>query len=328
MVIKTQKQLVMRKVIYSLFPAILGAVFFFGWYSLIVILTSLITCYITEWLFVRKKNGAVSEAALVTAILFALTLPPTIPLFMVVLGASFGIIFGKMAFGGFGGNIFNPALVGRAFIYIAFPIHMTNRWIPASDWKDFPGGLISWQVFTDSITRATPLSAFREGADINSFLLKLIMGNISGSFENLGETMKIGGGSIGETSALLIACGGVYLLIKKIANWKVIVSFFSFFLLFSLIFHSFYPEKTASPLIGIFSGGIIFGGFYMITDPVSMSKTNIGQWIYGAVVAFITLLIRSFSLFAGGMMFAILLGNMFNPIIDFLVTEIKKGGKK
>ena len=154
-----QKQPPMRKVCIALFPALAGSIYFFGWVSLAIVSLSILTCVITEWLFVRKKDGKVSEAVFVTGMLFGLALPPTIPLYMVVLGAIFAITFGKMAFGGFGANIFNPALVGRAFLYITFPIHMTNRWIPAADFLQFPGGFSAWRFFHVKIisngTRAT-----------------------------------------------------------------------------------------------------------------------------------------------------------------------------
>ncbi|MDW7681415.1 MAG: RnfABCDGE type electron transport complex subunit D, partial [bacterium] len=166
--IKFQKQPVMRKVVYALFPAIVGSVYFFGWVSLAIVLSSIISCVLTEWLFVRGKKGKVSEAVFVTAVLYALTLPPTLPFYMVVIGAVFGITFGKMAFGGFGNNVFNPALVGRAFVYITFPVHMTNSWVPAANFTDFPAGFTAWRFaisgdYFSSITSATPASAFKTG---------------------------------------------------------------------------------------------------------------------------------------------------------------------
>ena len=152
-----QKQIVMRKVVLCLLPAFIGSVYFFGWISFVIVFTSIITCVITEWLFVRGQQGKVSEAVFVTGLLFGLVLPPTIPLYMVVLGSVFAITFGKMAFGGFGTNIFNPAMVGRIFLYITFPFHMTNRWIPAANFSDFPAGFITWRFIpsTDMISAIT-----------------------------------------------------------------------------------------------------------------------------------------------------------------------------
>jgi Na+-transporting NADH:ubiquinone oxidoreductase subunit B len=324
--IQFQKQKVMRTVVYSLIPAIVGGVYFFGWVSLFIVMLSVITCVVTEWLFVRGKNGRVTEAVLVSAILYAITLPPTLPFYMVVLGAIFGITFGKMAFGGFGNNVFNPALVGRAFVYITFPIQMTNSWLPAANFSDFPGGFATWKFFgagdpLSSITSATPMTAFRDGAIALPNYLQLFFGNINGVYEKLGEITSIGGGSIGESSALLLLLGGVYILIKKIANWKIVISFFSSFLIFQTILHVIVPNKVADPIFGLLSGGLILGGFFMVTDPVSAAKTNMGRWLYGIIIGGLTVIIRSFSLFAGGLMFAILLANMFAPIIDYAVKS-------
>lgn len=324
-----QKQTVMRTVVYSLVPAISGSIYFFGWRSLAIVLLSILTGVLTEWLFVRVKNGKVTEAVLVTTVLYALTLPPTLPFYMVVLGAIFGVTFGKMAFGGFGNNVFNPALVGRAFVYITFPIQMTNVWVPAANFSDFPAGFAAWKFFTagdyiSSVTSATPLSAFRDGATTLPSFWQLFLGNINGEFEKLAEITLIGGGSLGETSAFLLLLGGLYIVIKKLANWRIVVSFFGSFFIFQTVFHLLIPDKVANPLFGLLSGGIILGGFFMATDPVSAARTDLGRWIYGAMISLLTILIRSFSLFAGGIMFAILLANMFSPIIDYGIQSFQK----
>ena len=326
LIIDFQRQDMMRQVVLALIPGVLGSVYFFGWIALVILLVSIISCTLTEWVFVRKSGGKVSEAVFVTAFLFALTLPPTIPLYMVVLGSAFGIVFGKMAFGGFGANIFNPALVGRAFLYITFPVHMTNKWIPAADFSDFPGGFLSWK-FTgtnntiEAITSATPLSAFREHAANLPDYLQLFMGNINGNVEILGETILLGGGSLGETSALLLFIGGCYLLVKKIASWQIVVSFFISFLITSFFLHSITPILTPNPLYGLLTGGLVLGGFFMATDPISATRTNSGRFIYGSLIGLLTVLIRSYSLFYGGVMFAILLGNTFAPLIDYAVKQ-------
>lgn len=322
------KQNAMRSVVNSLAPVIVGAIYFFGWRSLAIMLLSIVSCVLTEWFFVRnKKPGKVSEAVFVTAILYGLVLPPTIPLFMVVLGAVFGILFGKMAFGGFGMNIFNPALVARAFVYITFPVHSTNRWVAAAGFTDFPGGFFSWLYIKDSvsaITSATPLSAFRDGAATLPSLWQLFLGNIYGQFDKLGEMVPIGGGSVGETSVLLIMLGGLYLVYKNVANRKIVASFFISFIIFQTLFNLAFPDKVGNPLFGLFAGGVVFAGFYMTTDPISASRTELGKIICPALVALLTILIRSFSLFAGGVMFAILLTNTFTPIIDYAINSLQK----
>lgn len=327
-----QKQKIMRQVLIGLTPAVIGSVYFFGWISAVIIGLSIITCACTEWLFVRKSTGKVSEAVFVTAVLFALVLPPTIPLPMVILGGIFGIVFGKMAFGGFGANIFNPAMVGRAFLYITFPVYMTNRWIPAANFSDFPGGFGAWRFVSegsavDSITAATASHAYGTGADTLPGFWQLFLGNINGRFDFLGESTLIGGGSLGEMSALLLILGGCYLLIRKAAKWRLIAGFFSAYLVFQTILYLWVPGgKVFDPVFALFSGGAFLGGFFMVTDPISATKTNMGQWIYSALIAILAVLIRSFSLFAGGLMFGILLGNTFASLIDYGVRHVRKSG--
>ena len=322
-----QKQKMMRQVLIALIPAWIGSVFFFGWISAGILATSVITCVLTEWFFVRKTTGKISEAVLVTAALFALVLPPTIPLWMVVIGGIFGIAFGKMAFGGFGANIFNPAMVCRAFLYITFPVFMTSRWIPAANFTDFPGGFTVWRYMPEgynalsAITSATPSHAASYGATTLPGFYQLFLGNINGVFMHLGENTLIGGGSLGETSALLLIVGGLYLLVRKTANWRIALTFFVTYFGFQSILHLTIPDQIFPPVFAFFSGGAVLGGFFMVTDPVSAPKTTAAQFIYAAVIAIFTVLIRSFSLFAGGLMFSILLGNMFASLIDQLVKS-------
>jgi len=278
----------------------------------------------TEWLFVRKAGGRVSEAVWVSGLLLAMVLPPTIPLFMVVIGGVFAISFGKMAFGGFGANVFNPAMTGRVFLYITFPLHMTSEWIPAASLGDFPGGLTSWLYSPniqgiDAVTTATYSHAYRMGAERLPSLLQLFLGDINGVFNKLGEIVYIGGGSAGETSAFLLICGGLFLVAKKIAKWRLVTGFFVTYAVCQIILHAAVPHLSVSLIPGMLSGGALLGGFFMVTDPVSATKTNTGQWIYASLIALSTSIIRTFSLFAGGLMFSILLGNMFGPLIDYAV---------
>lgn len=328
--IQFQKQKIMRTVVYTLIPVVFAAVFFFGWRSFAMVAISVISCVIAEWMFVRKQNGKVSEAVLVTAFLYGLSLPPTLPMYMVVIGAVFGIVFGKMAFGGFGFNVFNPAMTGRAFVYITFPIHMTNSWIPAANFSDFPGGFARWQFYSTSdylsaITEATPQIAYKEGASTLPDYLQLILGNINGQFERLGELTLIGAGSQGEVCALLLVIGGLYLVYKKAANWKIVLSFFVVYFLFDGILHLIVPAKVPNPFYGVLMGSTIFGGFYIITDPVSAPRMDLTRYIYGGLIAVFTIIIKSFALFSGGLTFAVLLGNMFGPIIDYAVKAYKTG---
>jgi Na+-transporting NADH:ubiquinone oxidoreductase subunit B len=327
-----QKQLMMRKVAMALMLPLAGAVFFFGWVVLAIVSLSVITCVITEWLFVRVKGEKVSEAVFVTGLLFGLVLPPTIPFYMIILGGVFAITFGKMAFGGFGANVFNPAMVGRAFVFITFPIHMTNRWLPAANFTDFPAGFAAWRFMPvldniSAVTSATSSHAYRAGAETLPSINQLFFGNINGTFEKLGETVFIGGGSIGEMSALLLLIGGLFLVLRKIAKWRLVVGFFSVYGLVQILLHVLVPGRVPGILYGLLSGGAILGGFFMVTDPVSAPKTKGAQWLYSALIAISTNIIRTFSLFAGGLMFSILIGNMFAPLLDHGVTQFQNRRK-
>ncbi len=213
------KQKMMNKVLYALVPIILLSVFLFGWRVLAVVLFSNIFTFLTEYIFVRKKkSGKVTTAAFVTGTLLALSLPPTIPFWMVAIGSVVAISFGKMVFGGFGMNVFNPAIVGRTFIYISFPNAMTMNWL--NPFTNLPGGFTNWTKVS-AITSATPISIYNN-TEIIEPLPKLFFGTIAGS--------------MGETSALLIILAGIYLIITKTAKWQPILSVLVSFALFTLMF--------------------------------------------------------------------------------------------
>ena len=295
------KQQVMNKVLYALAPITVFSVFLFGWRVLAVLAVSNLCAVISEYLFVRtKQNGKISMAVFVTASLLALTLPPTIPFWMAGVGAVFAIVFGKMVFGGFGMNVFNPAIVGRTFIYISFPNAMTVQWLkPFSSW---PGGFTSWQN-SAAITSATPMSLFKSSGEITS-TWHLASGLIPGS--------------AGETSAILIALAAIYLIATKTAKWQPMLATL---LGFTISVLAFYQQ---TPLPFILSGGLLFGSVFMVTDPISMPKNKTAIWIYGALVGFLTVFIRKFSLFTEGFMFALLLANTFMPIIEYALDRSKR----
>lgn len=303
------KQKMMRKVTYALIPLILAGIYFYGWRTLtLLIAVTLAGCFV-EWIFVRKTTKKISEAVIVTAILYTLTLPPRVPYYIAIIGIIFGVLFGKMVFGGFGKNPFNPALVGRAFIYVNFPQAMTMEWIEPG--KGLFGNLTRYTV--DTISQSTPMLDFRSSG-IMVDLSRAILGNISGS--------------IGETSAILIILGGLYLLWTKTAAKETVISVLGSFIVMSLVFYALGVSQVPNPVYGLFTGGILFGAFFMATDPISSPKTSQGRYIYGAIIGVITVVIRGFALFAGGMMFAILIGNTFAPLIDELVKMRKKNGRK
>ena len=295
------KQKMMNKVLYALIPIIFFSIFLFGWRIFFVVLITNLFAFLTEFLFIRqKKNSKVSTAVFVTGTLLALTLPPTIPFWMAAIGSIVAVSLGKMVFGGFGMNIFNPAIVGRTFVYITFPNAMTVQWL--NPFTKFPGGFTSW-LNLQNITSATPMIIFRNTSELIP-TSRLFFGTISGS--------------IGETSALLIIIAAIYLIFTKTAKWQPMFSSLLSFIIFVLIFY------TQNPLPFLLSGGFLFGTVFMITDPVSMPRNKTAIWIYGILVGFLTVFIRKFSLFTEGFMFALLLANTFLPIIEYGLEKLKK----
>jgi len=297
------KQAIMNRVLYALLPVLLFSIYLFGWRVLFVVLVSNLMAYLTEYLFVRnKKNGKVSMAVFVTGTLLAMTLPPTIPFWIAAVGAIIAILFGKMVFGGFGLNVFNPAIVGRTFIYISFPQQMTVTWLNSYTVNDFPGGLIRWTAEPAMRTSATILGQIRHSGTTDFSFMNAFLGFIPGS--------------VGETSAFLILLAGIYLILTKTAKWQPMVATTLSLLACNWIF---FPHQ--SPLFNIVTGGAMFGVVFMTTDPVSQAKGKVAIWIYGILIGFLTVFIRRFSLFFEGMMFAILLTNAFMPIIEYLIDQ-------
>ena len=306
-----KKQILMRRVIISLIPIILASIYFYGWRALTLLLIVSLFGILAEWIFERKNKPPVSEAVIVTCILYTLTLPARTPYWIAVVGIIFGVIFGKEVFGGFGKNVFNPALVARAFVYISFPAELTSQWSTAAN--SFPGGLTSYLTENiDVVSTSTPMLLFRSTGEITSYL-DLFWGNISGS--------------LGETSAVLIILSAVYLLYTKTASWHIVVSVIGGFTFLSLVFNIIGVQEIPNPLFGILSGGLLFGAVFMATEPISAPKTKEGKVFYGILIGFITVIIRGYALFGGGIMFAILIGNTFAPIIDESVKAYKKSRK-
>ena len=310
---KFLKQKMMRKVIYSLIPVVFYSVYLFGLRILALLAVVVICGVISEYLIMRNINGEkakVSEAVLVSCILFTLTLPPSVPFWVAGVGIIFGVVFGKGVFGGFGRNIFNPALVGRCFIYISFPAFMTVTW--TQPFTGFPGGLIKYFNAVDAATSATPLITFNKTGEIAGYW-KMIYGGTAGS--------------LGETAALLILAAAVYLVITKTASWKIMVSCLVGFGVLNTILY-FTGVTAADPLFSILAGGFVFGMVFMATDPISAPKTDTARIIYGLSIGIITAVIRIFALFAEGMMFAILIANMFVPLLERSLKDFKTRIKK
>ncbi len=302
-------QKVMLRVCYALIPLVCISIYLFGLRSLALILVTAVFGIVTEALFTFRRDKPITSAVFVTCLIYSLSLPPTLPLWMAIIGIVVGVAMGKMVFGGFGQNVFNPAMVGRCFIYITFPIEMTNRWIEPF-WGGV-GGLSAWSAPVDAITRATPMMDLAAGLSVS--LQKLFVGNVPGS--------------LGETSAFLVLLGGAYIIYKKAAPWRLATSCLLGGVILSSIFYGMGFSGMPSPISTLLSGSFLFGAAFVATEPISGAKTKSGQWIYGFMIGALTVTLRGFSNFSEGIMFSVLLMNSFVPILDRTVRQVQASKK-
>lgn len=309
-----QKQPIMITVLYGLAPLALAGIYWYGWRVLLLYAVVFSIGYLCELIMARYFSMKISTSLFVSCALFALSLPPTVPVWIAAVGIAFGIIFGKMVFGGFGKNVFNPAITGRAFIYISFGVPMTSNFIPTavSRYGWFPGGFGVYAPQVDSVGTATPLVVQAGGESVN--FLSLFIGQVPGS--------------IGEASALLVILGGIYIVWKKAANWRLVVSSIVSFMFLQSILFAAGVQGAINPLYALVSGSFMLGAWFMITDPISCSQsTNLGRWIYGTAFGLLTVVIRVFSNWPEAITFSILLVNMFAPLLDHLI-KLQKGKKQ
>jgi electron transport complex protein RnfD len=288
---------IMYAVVLSLIPAALASLYFFRIKALILLLCCVTTCLVAEVviLWIRKKppHSVWDGSAIITGLLLAMTLPPSLSPQLAVIGAVAAIIIGKQVFGGLGHNIFNPALVGRAFLQAAFPVAMTT-WIPPVLLK------------VDTITFATPLANLK-------FQDAVAQGTLT-SLKDLfwGNT----GGCLGETCSIALLVGALYLLLRKVIDWRIPAGIIISLTVFTGIFWILRPEKYASPLFHVLSGGFLIGAFFMATDMVTSPLTSLGSWIYALSIGLIVSLIRLFGGYPEGVMYSILFMNAFVPLIN------------
>ena len=287
----------MTIVIIALMPTTAASIYFFGLHALYMILVSYAGGAIVEVSFAMIRKKEIEEGFLVTGLIFPLVLPPTLPLWVVMVGVMFGTLFGKEVFGGTGRNIFNPALVGRLFITISFPSIMTREWLTP--------------FATDAISSATPLALFKTSGEVTPYM-DLLFGQCAGS---MGEIFRIG-----------IIAGGIFLIFTKVSNWRIPFSYLSSVFILSVIGHYFLPGTIAPPVFQLLAGGLLYGAFFMATDPVTSPFTKTGKYIFGGFCGLITVLIRSFSGYVEGVMFSIVLMNAFSPLIDTIVLSVKYKG--
>ena len=308
----------MYGVIISLIPAIAISMFVFGINALYVMLLSVLFCVGTEFILTKyllKQEPTIFDgSAVITGILLAFNVPSSLPWWALLMGSIVAIGIGKTAFGGLGNNPFNPALVGRVFLLISFPVPMTSWPVP----------VVSRFQFVDATTGATPLAIIKEGIDAGKPLSEL-MSEIPSYFSLfLGEL----GGCVGEISAAGLLIGFVYMLWKKIITWHTPISMLATIVVFTGILWFINPEKYIDPLFHLLTGGILLGAFYMATDYVTSPMTKKGMLIYGAGIGFITVVIRVFGSYPEGVSFAILIMNGFVPLMNKYIKPKRFGTKK
>ncbi len=319
---------IMRNVVYALLPVCAFAVWQFGISVLALLFTCTVTCLVTEHLIckLQQKPTSIKDwSSVITGLLLALTLPPGLPLWMAGVASIFGVAVGKMFFGGLGFNVMNPALIGRAFVQASFTVPMTT-WVPGGAPNRFfefipstltlpflkPNSITDWlaQNAPDAFTGATPL-AIMKYEHVPADSMQLLFGTIAGSS--------------GETGALLILLCGSYLVYRNMMSWQITASILLTAAVFSGVCHAINPELYPGPLFTLCSGGLMLGAVFMATDMVASPVTPIGIWIYGALIGVITVVIRFWGGLNEGIMYAILLGNAFSPLISS-VTQPRRYG--
>ena len=312
---------IMFNVVVALAPAIVFAFYAFGWAAVAVFGTATATCVATEALVARatgKRSTVGDWSAAVTGLLYGLTLPASLPLWMVVVGGVVSMVVGKLLFGGLGQNPFNPALVGRAVMQATFPIAMTT-WLPpftGGRFSGIPGSLFAMpftQPVYDAATQATPLALWKFGHQTTG-ATDLALGFV--------------GGSTGETSAVLLLLGGAYLVARNMMNWRTPVAIFTSVAAISGALHLADPARYAGPAFHLFAGGLVLGAVFMATDMVTSPITRGGAWVYGALIGALVVVIRVWGGMPEGVMYAILLGNAAAPHLDRLIRPRVYGTRK
>jgi len=309
---------IMWGVVYALIPALLVSIYFFGLPALIITLVAVLSCLIFEfliqkYLFKSPETSIKDGSAVITGLLLAFNVPSSLPWWQMVIGSLVAIGIAKMSFGGLGKNPFNPALVGRVFMLISFPVEMTS----------WPKVTPLSTSLTDIVTGPTSLGIVKEG---------LMKGeNISQLMHNVPSytDMFIGniGGSLGEISALAIIIGGIYMLYKKIITWHIPTSYILTVFIFTGILWLINPEKYADPIFHLLAGGLMLGAFFMATDMVTSPINQKAQIIFGIGCGILTVVIRIWGAYPEGVSFAILIMNAVTPILNKTVKPKRFGGK-
>ena len=305
----------MYGVIIALLPALLVSFYFFGLGSVIVTVTSVVACVFFEWaiskyILKRERLTILDGSAALTGLLLALNLPSNLPVWIILIGALFAIGVAKMTFGGLGNNLFNPALVGRCALLVAFPAQMTT-WPKVGQWGRY----------LDAETGATPLSIMKEAVKNGD---ASVLNQLPDSLSLFLGSHPDGAGAMGEICALALLVGLAYMLWKKIITWHIPVSIIATVFVFAGLLHMANPAY-ADPLSVILSGGLMLGAIFMATDYVTSPMIPKGQIIYGVAIGFLTIVIRNWGAYPEGMSFAILIMNAFTPLINNYVKPKRFG---
>ena len=303
----------MYGVVIALMPAFLASLFFLGVGALIVTLVSVLSCLFFEWaiskyLLHQSGSSILDGSAVVTGLLLAFNLPSNLPVWIIIIGALFAIGVGKMSYGGLGQNLFNPALAGRVFLLLSFPVQMTTWPLPNQ-----------MMAYTDAATGATPLG-----------IMSGVLTNTPGaSLDQLPDAFRLlvgqSGGCLGEVSAIALLVGLVFMLWKKIISWHIPVSIIVTVFVFASIMHLVDPSRYADGLTQILSGGLMLGAIFMATDYVTSPMNHRGMLLYGVCIGLLTVVIRLFGAYPEGMSFAILIMNAFTPLINTYIKPKRFG---
>ena len=311
---------IMWLVVFALLPALGGSVWFFGPRSLLLVAITVASSMLFDTLAQRafgRKTTPFDGSAVITGLLLAYNLPPGVPLWMPVIGAAFATVVVKQFFGGLGHNFINPALAARAFLMVSWPTHMTTLWLKPS------GGPLSG---LDAVSGATPLALVRRAAELTPQGMSL--SELLQQANSLAELKRlfIGnvGGCLGETSALLLLIGALFLILIRVIDWRIPVSYIGTVIVLALVL----PNNHLTPLFHVFSGGVILGAFFMATDYVTSPITGKGRIIFGIGCGVITMLIRLYGGYPEGCSYSILLMNVFTPFIDRLTKPRLFGALK
>ncbi|HZJ73750.1 MAG TPA: RnfABCDGE type electron transport complex subunit D [Perlabentimonas sp.] len=305
----------MYNVVLALMPALVVSLYYFGVGALSVTLLSIVSCLVFEFLiqkFLLKVKPTISDgSAMVTGLILAFNLPSNLPWWIVIIGALVAIGVGKMSFGGLGRNPFNPALVGRVFLLISFPVQMTSWPLPNPLRMGGP----------DAVTGATPLSVVKEGLAKGE-----LMSNISDQIPSHMELfMGAMGGSLGEVAAIALLIGFVWLLATRVITWHIPVSILTTIVVFTGILWFINPEANADPLFHLLTGGVMLGAVFMATDYATSPMHPKGMWVYGVGIGLITVTIRVWGAYPEGVSFAILIMNAFVPLINRYIKPSRFG---